>query len=96
MAVEASRVGARSRNTLRRQLPPVIVESLTNKLSWCAFHPMGRRTSLMLRKCASVFCLYIKVCSASVGVILCGGSVVPVGLVGHWEYSRLWWFVCVL
>ena len=43
--------------------------------------------SPLLRKCASIFCLYIKVCSASVFTILAGRRLLPPGWCSPWDHS---------
>ena len=43
--------------------------------------------SSWMRKCASIFCLYIKVCSASVFTILAGRRLLPPGWCSPWDHS---------
>jgi len=43
--------------------------------------------SSWMRKCASIFCLYIKVCSASVFSILAGRRLLPPGWCSPWDHS---------
>ena len=43
--------------------------------------------SPLLRKCASIFCLYIKVCSAFVSAILAGRRLWPPGWYRPWDHS---------
>ncbi len=45
------------------------------------------QTSPPMWKCASIFCLYIKVCSASVFTILAGRRLLPPGWCSPWDHS---------
>ena len=55
--------------------------------------------SSWMRKCASIFCLYIKVCSASVFTILAGRRLLPPGWCCPWDHSPVGfvlWFMWLI